>query len=45
MMLYPDGKAALELGNQVRRLGVMERAGRDEQDVIAPDIAVTGLHG
>ena len=45
LKLDPDGEAALQLGNEVRRLGDVKRAGGDKQDMIAPHIAVAGLHG
>src|SRR5262249_58621197 len=37
-----DREAALELWDQVRRLGDVERAGRDEEDVVRADDAVLG---
>ena len=40
--LDPDRKPALQLRNQVRRLGKVERAARDEQDVVGLDHAVLG---
>ena len=39
-----DREAALQLGNQIRRLGHVERAGGDEQDVIRLHHAVLGGH-
>ena len=41
--LHANRKAALELGNQVRRLRDMKRAGGDEQDVIGAHHAVLGV--
>src|SRR2546422_689518 len=38
-------EAPLELGNQVARLGDVEGAGRDEQDVVGAYVAVARLHG
>ena len=43
--LDADRKAALQLGNQVRRLRDVERAGGDEQDVIGLHHAVLGVDG
>ena len=43
--LDADRKAALQLGNQVRRLRHVERAGGDEQDVIGLHHAVLGADG
>ena len=43
--LHPDGQAALELGDQVRRLGQVECAGGDEQNVIGAHHAVAGGDG
>ena len=40
-----DGEAPLQFGNQVGRLGQVEGAGGDEQDVIGADHAVLGRHG
>src|ERR1700693_4088300 len=42
--LDPDGEAALQLRDQVRRLGHVEGSGGDEQDVVRPDHAVLGRH-
>ena len=39
------GKAALQLGQEVRGLGHVERARRDEEDVVRLHRAVLGLHG
>ena len=41
--LDADREPALELGHQVRRLGAMEGAGGDEQDVVGLDRAVLGV--
>jgi predicted Zn-dependent protease with MMP-like domain len=41
--LDPDWEPSLELGDQVRRLGGVEGARGDEQDVIGADVAVAGL--
>ena len=43
--LDADREPALELGHQVRRLGAVERAGGDEQDVVGLDRAVLGVDG
>ena len=43
--LDADREAALQLGDQVARLGDVERAGGDEEDVVGPHLAVAGLHG
>ena len=43
--LDADREAALQLGDQVRRLGDVEGAGGDEQDVIGPHHAVLGVDG
>ena len=43
--LDADRKAALQLGNQVRRLRDVERAGGDEEDVVGLDHAVLGVDG
>ncbi len=43
LQLHADREPALQLGNQVGRLGDMERAGRDEQDVIGLHHAVLGV--
>src|SRR2546425_7978399 len=45
LQLDPDGEATLQLGDQVRRLGDVERAGRDEEDVVGAHVAVAGLDG
>src|SRR6266478_3081450 len=42
--LDPDREATLQLGNQVRGLGHVKGAGRDEQDVVRPDHAVLRRH-
>src|SRR6185437_4722053 len=42
--LDPDRQAALQFRQQVRRLGDMERAGGDEQDVGGLDRTVLGRH-
>ena len=39
----PDRETALEFGNKVGRLGGVERAGCDEQDVVRVDHAVFGV--
>ena len=41
--LDADRKAALQLGNQIRRLRDVKRAGGDEQDVIGPHHPVLGV--
>ena len=41
--LHADREAALELRNQIRRLGYVERAGGDEQDVVGAHHAVLGV--
>ena len=41
--LDADREAALQLGNQIRRLRHVKRAGGDEQDVIGPHHAVLGV--
>ena len=43
--LDADRKAALQFGDQVRRLRHVKRAGGDEQDVIGPHHAVLGVDG
>ena len=43
--LDPNRKPSLQLGNQVRRLRHVERAGRNEQDVIGAHHAVLRVHG
>ena len=43
--LDADRKAALQLGDQIRRLRHVERAGGDEQDVIGAHHAVLGVDG
>src|SRR6267378_541066 len=43
--LDADREAALQLRNQIARLGDVKRAGRDEQDVIGADVAIARLHG
>ena len=43
--LDPDREAALQLRNQIRRLRDVERAGRDEQDVIGPHHPVLRVDG
>ena len=43
--LDADREPALELGHQVRRLGAVERAGGDEQDVVGLDRPVLGVDG
>ena len=43
--LDADREPALQLGHQVRRLGAMERAGGDEQDVVGLDRPVLGVDG
>ena len=45
LQLHADGKAALQFGNQVARLGDVERAGGDEQDVIGAHEAVARVDG
>ncbi len=44
LQLDPDGKAPLQLGDQVGGLGDVEGAGGDEQDVVGADHAVLGGH-
>ena len=41
--LDPARKAPLQLRDQVRRTGDVERAGRDEQDVVGTDRTVLGV--
>mmetsp|Transcript_16045 Transcript_16045/g.49648 ORF Transcript_16045/g.49648 Transcript_16045/m.49648 type:complete len:455 (+) Transcript_16045:16-1380(+) len=41
--LDADGQAALELRQQIRRLGLVERARRDEEDVVRVHVAVLRL--
>ena len=43
--LDANRKAALQLGNEIRRLRDVERAGGDEQDVIGPHHAVFRVDG
>src|ERR1700722_3652743 len=43
--LDADGEAALELGNQVGRLGSVERARGDKQNVVGADHPVAGIDG
>jgi hypothetical protein len=45
LQLDADREPALQLGDQVARLGDVERAGGDEQDVVRADHAVLRLHG
>ena len=45
VQLDPDREPTLELRDQVGRLGHVEGAGRDEQDVVGPDHAVLGGDG
>ena len=45
LQFHADREAALELRHQVARLGAVERAGGDEQDVVGLDEAVARLHG
>src|SRR5213594_21635 len=45
LQLDADREPALQLGDQVRGLGDVERAGRDEQDVVGAHVAVAGLDG
>ena len=45
LQLHPDGEAALQLRDQVGRLGDVEGARGDEQDVVGPDHAVLGGDG
>jgi hypothetical protein len=39
---HADGQAALQLGQQVRRLNVGEGSGADEQNVVCAHVAVLG---
>src|SRR5690606_3319525 len=41
----PDGEAALKLGYKIRRLGKVEGARRDEQDVVSAYDTVLGVDG
>ena len=43
--LHPDGEAALQLGDEVRRLADVECAGGDEQHVVGLHRAVLGGDG
>ena len=45
VQLHPDRQPALELREQVRGLGLVEGARRDEEDIIGIDVAVLGLDG
>ena len=45
LQLDADGKAALQFGDQVAGLGDVERARRDEEDVVGGDHAVLGVDG
>mmetsp|Transcript_1708 Transcript_1708/g.7455 ORF Transcript_1708/g.7455 Transcript_1708/m.7455 type:complete len:268 (+) Transcript_1708:2350-3153(+) len=45
LQLDADWKAPLQLRQQIRRLRLMERAGRDEQNVVRVYIAVLRRHG
>ena len=45
LQLDPDRQAALQLGQQVRRLAQVEGAAGDEQDVVGLDRAVLGRDG
>ena len=45
LQLDSDRQAALQFRQQVRRLGDMERAGGDEQDVVGLDRAMLGRNG
>src|SRR5215203_3801984 len=42
--LHANGKTALQLGDEVGRLGDVERAGSDEEDVIGPYHPVLRVH-
>src|SRR5690606_7889274 len=42
---HPDREAALQLWDQVARLGEVERARRNEEDVVGLDRPVLGRHG
>src|SRR5437867_3355698 len=44
LQLHPDGEAPLELGDEIRRLGHVKRARRDEENMIGPDHAVLRGH-
>ena len=45
LQLHPDGEAALQLGNQVARLGDVERSGGDEQNVVGAHETVARVDG
>ena len=42
VQLHADGQPALELREQIARLRLVERARRDEEDVVRVDVAVLG---
>src|SRR5690554_3947579 len=45
LQLYPDRQTALQFRNQVRRLGQVERARGDEQNVIGTHGTILGAYG
>src|SRR6266852_1066507 len=44
LQLHADGQAALQLGDQVRRLADVEGAGGDKQNMVGANHAVAGVH-